>query len=214
MAKRRRTRRSSRSSRTLDQQFGQGIDYRRVETVGPKVGADLIKSGAEAIGFSFLAIMVYVWFRFEWQFAIGGVIALIHDAFSTIGLFALLGMEFNLTSIAAILTIIGYSINDTVVIYDRVRENLRRHKKTALADVIDRSLNETLARTIMTSFTVFLTVVILAIFGGPVLRGFSIAMIWGVVIGTYSSIYVASPMVLHFYRRLQPASEPANMALP
>ncbi|MEZ5935761.1 MAG: protein translocase subunit SecF [Alphaproteobacteria bacterium] len=193
---------------TLQSRFGDGVNYRRVETVGPKVGADLIRSGAEAIGFSFLAILVYVWFRFEWQFAIGGVIALLHDAFSTVGLYALTGLEFNLTSVAAILTIIGYSINDTVVIYDRVRENLRRHKTTPLAEVIDLSINETLARTIVTSFTVFLTVVILALLGGPVLRGFSIAMIWGVVIGTYSSIYVASPTVLHFYRREPLVSEP------
>src|SRR5690606_38243329 len=148
--------------------------------------------------YALIAILVYVWFRFEWQFAIGALVALIHDAVTTVGLYALFGLEFNLTSIAAVLTIIGYSINDTVVIYDRVRENLRRFKAMPMPELIDRSINETLARTVMTSFTTLLALIALAVAGGPVIRGFTVAMIWGVLIGTYSTMYVASPMVLHF----------------
>ena len=145
--------------------------------------------------------MLYVWFRFEWQFAIGGVVALVHDAVTTLGLFSLFGLEFNLTTVAAILTIVGYSINDTVVIYDRIRENLRRYKAMPLPELIDRSINETLARTVMTSLTTLLALVALVLFGGPVIRDFTIAMIWGVVIGSYSTVYVASPMILHLNLR-------------
>jgi preprotein translocase subunit SecF len=182
---------------SLQQQLGDDISYRRVESVGPKVSAELLRSGAEALGFALLAILAYIWFRFEWQYGIGAIVALFHDALSTLGLYSLFGLEFNLTSVAALLTIIGYSINDTVVIYDRIRENLRRYKAMPMGELIDRSLNETLARTTMTSFTTLLALVALAVFGGPVVRGFTIAMIWGIFIGTYSSIYVASPMVLH-----------------
>ena len=157
------------------------------------------------MAYSLLAILAYVWYRFEWQFAVGAVVATVHDAVTTIGVFSLFGMEFNLTTIAAILTIIGYSINDTVVIYDRVRENLRRYKTMPLPDVIDRSVNETLARTVMTSLTTVLALVALVVFGGPVVRGFTVAMIWGVVIGTYSSVYVASPMIIHFNLRREAA---------
>jgi preprotein translocase SecF subunit len=194
----------------LGERFGDGISYRRVEFVGPKVSADLLWNGTQATVYALLAILVYVWFRFEWQFAVGAVVALIHDAVTTIGLFALSGLEFNLTTIAAVLTIIGYSINDTVVIYDRVRENLRKYKTMPLPELIDRSVNETLARTVMTSLTTLLALIALVVFGGPVIRGFTIAMTWGVVVGTYSTIYVASPMVLHLKLRRETSAETAE----
>jgi preprotein translocase SecF subunit len=184
---------------TLAERFGADIDYRRVEFVGPKVSEDLLWAGTQATVFALIAILAYVWFRFEWQFAVGAIVALIHDAVTTLGLIALFGLEFNLTTIAAILTIIGYSINDTVVIYDRIRENLRRYKTMPLDQLIDRSLNETLARTIMTSLTVLLALIALVVFGGPVIRDFTVAMLWGVIIGCYSTVYVASPMILHFH---------------
>ena len=197
----------------LAEHFGDDVDYRRVEFVGPKVSGDLLWAGAQATVYALLAILAYVWFRFEWQFAVGAVVALIHDALTTLGLFALFGLEFNLTTIAAILTIIGYSVNDTVVIYDRIRENLRRFKNMPLPELIDRSVNETLARTIMTSLTVLLALIALVAFGGPVIRDFTIAMLWGVVIGCYSTVYVASPMILHLNLRREtvaPAAEPAT----
>jgi preprotein translocase subunit SecF len=181
----------------LAEQFGQDVSYRRVEFVGPKVSEDLLWAGTQATVYALFAILVYIWFRFEWQFAVGAVVALVHDAVTTIGVFSLLGLEFNLASLAAILTIIGYSINDTVVIYDRVRENLRRYKSMPLPELIDRSINETLARTVMTSLTTLLALLALLFAGGPTVRGFTIAMIWGVMIGTYSTVYVASPLVLH-----------------
>jgi preprotein translocase subunit SecF len=192
----------------LAQHFGNDISYRRVEFVGPKVSEDLLWAGTQATVYALIAILVYVWFRFEWQFAVGAVVALVHDAVTTLGLFSLLGLEFNLASIAAILTIIGYSINDTVVIYDRVRENLRRYKAMPLPELIDRSINETLARTVMTSFTTLLALIALLVAGGPTIRDFAIAMVWGVVVGTYSTIYVASPMVL----QLRPPREPTAQA--
>ncbi len=199
----------------LTDRFGPNISYRRVEFVGPKVSADLLWNGAQATIWSLVAILAYVWFRFEWQFAVGAVVATVHDAITTIGIFSLTGLEFNLTTIAAILTIIGYSINDTVVIYDRVRENLRRYKTMPLPELIDRSVNETLARTVMTSLTTVLALVALVVFGGPVVRGFTIAMIWGVVVGTYSSVYVAAPMIIHFrLRREQPETATAGPAGP
>ena len=185
----------------LDEQFGEDISYRRVEFVGPKVSSELLWAGSQAVLYSIIAILAYVWFRFEWQYAIGAIIALIHDTLTTIGLFALLGLEFNLASVAALLTIVGYSLNDTVVIYDRVRENLRKYKAMPMSELLDRSINDTLARTVMTSATTLLALLALAIFGGPVIRGFVIAMIWGVVIGTFSTIYVASPMLVHFNLR-------------
>ena len=197
----------------LAEGFGNDISYRRVEFVGPKVSEDLLWAGTQATVYALIAILAYVWFRFEWQFAVGAVVALIHDAVTTIGLFSLFRLEFNLTTIAALLTIIGYSINDTVVIYDRVRENLRRYKAMPLPELIDRSINQTLARTVMTSFTTLLALLALLLVGGPVIRGFTIAMIWGVVIGTYSTVYVASPMVLHLHLRREPvmqAAEPAE----
>jgi preprotein translocase SecF subunit len=196
---------------TLAQQFGDDISYRRIEMVGPKVSADLFSSSAWALGLALLAILVYIWFRFEWQYGVGAVVALIHDAFTTLGLFSLFGLEFNLSTVAALLTIVGYSINDTVVIYDRIRENLRRYKAMPLADLIDRSINETLARTTMTSFTTLMALAALAVVGGPVIRDFTIAMIWGVLIGTYSTIYVAAPMLLHLHLRREGADETAAL---
>jgi preprotein translocase SecF subunit len=197
----------------LAERFGQDIGYRRVEFVGPKVSEDLLWNGTQAMVYALLAILAYVWFRFEWQFAIGAVVALIHDAVTTIGVFALFGLEFNLTTIAALLTIIGYSINDTVVIYDRVRENLRRFKAMPLPELIDRSVNDTLARTVMTSLTTLLAILALVIFGGPVIRGFALAMMWGVLIGSYSTVYVAAPMVLHLHLRREPMAQPAETAV-
>jgi preprotein translocase SecF subunit len=167
---------------------------------------------ADAGLYATVAILIYIWFRFEWQFAIGAIVALVHDAVTTLGLFSLFGLEFNLTSVAAVLTIIGYSTNDTVVIYDRVRENLRRYKAMPLPELIDRSINETLARTVMTSLTTLLVLIALVAVGGPVIRDFTIAMIWGVLVGTYSTIYVASPMVLHLNLRREPATQAAEAA--
>jgi preprotein translocase SecF subunit len=187
----------------LAAEFGEGISYRRVEFVGPRVSEELLWAGIQAVVFAILAILAYVWFRFEWQFAAGAVVALVHDTVTTMGLFALFGLEFNLATVAAILTIVGYSLNDTVVIYDRVRENLRKYKAMPLRDLIDLSLNETLARTLMTSMTTLLALFALVIFGGPVIRDFVLAMIWGVVIGTFSTIYVASPMLLHLRLRAE-----------
>jgi preprotein translocase SecF subunit len=196
----------------LADRFGNDIAYRRVEVVGPKVSGDLLWASAQAMFYATVAILIYIWFRFEWQFAIGAIIALVHDAVTTLGLFSLFGLEFNLTSVAAVLTIIGYSTNDTVVIYDRVRENLRRYKAMPLPELIDRSINETLARTVMTSLTTLLVLIALVVFGGPVIRDFTIAMIWGVLVGTYSTIYVASPMILHLNLRREPLAQAAEAA--
>ena len=196
----------------LAERFGDGISYRRVEFVGPKVSSELFWAGTQAVLYSLIAILAYIWFRFEWQYAIGAIIALAHDTVTTVGLFALLGLEFNLASVAALLTIVGYSLNDTVVIYDRVRENLRKYKAMPMAELLDRSINQTLARTVMTSGTTLLALLALAIFGGPVIRGFTIAMIWGVLIGTYSTVYVAAPLLVHFHLRRAgaPAEAPAT----
>jgi len=177
--------------------LGDGIDYRRVEVVGPSVGAELIRAGALATVLALVAIMVYVWFRFEWQFGLGAMISTVHDVVTTVGLFAIFQLEFNLTTLAAILTIAGYSINDTVVIYDRVRESMRKHRTMPFRDLINLALNETLSRTILTVSTVALAVLSLLIFGGQVLRGFSIAMLWGIVIGTYSSLFIAAPILYY-----------------
>jgi len=170
--------------------------YRRTEFVGPTVGAELIEAGVEAVVFAILAILVYVWFRFEWQFGLGAVVALAHDVILTLGFFSFLQLDFNLSTVAAILTIAGYSINDTVIVYDRVREELRKFKKMPLAEVIDLALNRTLSRTLLTSVTTLLALGALYFFGGAVIAGFALAMIWGIVIGTYSSIYIASPVLL------------------
>ncbi|MCP5365960.1 MAG: protein translocase subunit SecF [Hyphomicrobiales bacterium] len=177
--------------------LGPGIEYRRVETVGPKVSEELFWDGIYAVGAAMLAILVYIWFRFEWQFGLGAVIALIHDVLSTIGIFSLLGLEFNLSTVAAVLTIAGYSINDTVVVFDRVRENLRRYKSMTLPELLNVSINETLSRTVMTSLTTLLALFALYFLGGEVISGFSFAMIWGVLVGTYSSVCVAVPLLLY-----------------
>jgi preprotein translocase subunit SecF len=166
-------------------------DLRGTESVGPKIGEELMHSGVIAVLVTMAAIAVYMWFRFEWQFGIGALIAMLHDVISTIGIFVLFQLDFSLTALAAVLTIAGYSINDTVVVFDRVRENLRRYKKMNLIELLNFSINETLSRTLMTSTTVFVAVLALVIFGGPVLYSFSIAMLWGVIVGTYSSIWIA-----------------------
>ncbi len=166
-------------------------DLRGTESVGPKIGEELMHSGVIAVLATMAAIAVYMWFRFEWQFGIGALIAMLHDVISTIGIFVLFQLDFSLTALAAVLTIAGYSINDTVVVFDRVRENLRRYKKMDLVELLNFSINETLSRTLMTSVTVFVAVLALVIFGGPVLYSFSIAMLWGVIVGTYSSIWIA-----------------------
>ncbi len=172
-------------------------EYRRTETVGPTVGEELKEAAIWAIGSAIIAILIYIWFRFEWQFGIAAIIALIHDVLSTIGLFALFQLEFNLATVAAVLTIAGYSINDTVVVFDRVRENLRKYKKMPLPELFNLSINETLSRTTITSLTTLLALGALFFFGGEVISGFSIALIWGVVIGTYSSIALAVPVLLY-----------------
>jgi preprotein translocase SecF subunit len=179
--------------------LGDQWDYRRTETVGPKVGEELKSSAVWASILAGLGIMGYVWFRYEWQFGVNALLALFHDCITTVGLFSLTGMEFNLTTVAAVLTIAGYSVNDTVVIYDRIRYDLRRYKTMALRDLINLALNSTLSRTTVTSGLTLLSVLALALFGGEVIRGFSIAMIWGIVIGTYSTICVASPLLLYMH---------------
>ena len=171
--------------------LGRDYDIRRTEFVGPTVGAELAEKGVLAVICALLAIMVYIWFRFEWQFSIAAILALAHDVLSTIGLFALTSFEFNLATVAALLTIAGYSINDTVVVFDRVRENLRRYKSYEQPAILNRSLNETLSRTVMTSVTTLLALFAIVLFGGAVLRDFALAMMWGVLIGTYSSVFVA-----------------------
>lgn len=177
--------------------LGDGIEYRRTELVGPKVSDELFWNGVYAVVSAILAILIYIWFRFEWQFGLGAVIALSHDVITTIGIFALLGFEFNLSTVAAVLTIAGYSINDTVVVFDRVRENLRKYKTKPMDQLLNESANETLSRTVMTSLTTMLALLALYFLGGEIIRDFSFAMIWGVVIGTYSSVCLAVPMLLH-----------------
>jgi len=179
----------------LDPEFP-GINYRRVEFVGPTVSGELVEAASIAVLTSVAIMLIYIWMRFEWHFSVGAVIALVHDVVITLGMFSVTGIEFNLASVAAILTIVGYSINDTVVVYDRIRENLRKYKKLPLPDLLDVSINDTLSRTVMTSVTTLLALVALFIFGGEVIRGFAFAMIWGVVIGTYSSIFVAAPILM------------------
>lgn len=176
--------------------LGDNIEIRKVDVVGPTVSGELVQKGAMAVTLAIGLMLVYIWFRFEWQFSLGAIFALVHDVIITLGMFAVTRLEFNLAIIAAILTIVGYSMNDTVVVYDRVRENLRKFKQKPLAELLDISINDTLTRTIMTSGTTLLALAALVIFGGEVLRGFTLAMIWGIVIGTYSSIFVASPFLM------------------
>ena len=177
------------------------VEFRRVDYVGPTVGSEMIESGALALGFAFLGMLLYIWFRFEWQFGIGALVALVHDSILILGFFALSGTEFGLSSIAAILTVIGYSINDSVVIYDRIRENMRKHSKKELITIIDMSLNQTLSRTILTAVTTLLASGALAYLGGEIINGFAMALCVGVAVGTYSSIYIAAPVLT--YLKLQ-----------
>lgn len=181
--------------------YDAAMEFRKIDYVGPTVGRELIESGILALIVAMGAMMLYIWFRFEWQFGLGGIIALIHDALLLLGFYVLSGFEFGLTSIAAILTVIGYSINDSVVIYDRIRENLRKYKKMPLPELINNSLNETLSRTIVTAFTTVLAALALAIFGGDVISGFSYALVVGVMVGTYSSVYIAAPILMAFELR-------------
>ena len=177
-------------------ELSEDFDIRRVEIVGPQVSAELIQTGLFAVVAAIVSMLIYIWFRFEWQFSVGAVLALVHDVVLTIGIFALLQLDFNLSILAAILTIVGYSMNDTVVVYDRVRENLRKYKKMDLDKLLDIAINETLSRTVMTSVTTLLALIALYILGGEVIRGFTFAMIWGVIVGTYSSIFIASPLLM------------------
>ena len=175
------------------------ISFRRVENVGPKVSSELLQSGIIAITLSLAAMLFYIWIRFEWQFSVGSIIALFHDVVITVGIFSILSLEVNLSIIAAVLTIVGYSMNDTVVIYDRIRENLGKFTRLNISETADLSINETLSRTIITSVTTLLALISIYVLGGEILRGFSFAMILGVIIGTYSSIFVAAP-VLKFFK--------------
>ena len=181
----------------LNASIGSGYEIRRVENVGPKVSAELLKGGLIAIAVSLGAMLFYIWIRFEWQFSIGAIVALFHDVLITRGIFSLIGLEVNLSIVAAILTIVGYSMNDTVVIFDRVRENLKKHIDLKIFDLTNLSINETLSRTIITSVTTLLALLSIFLFGGEILKGFSFAMILGVILGTYSSIFIANPILVN-----------------
>ena len=180
----------------LENSFGNNFNFRRVENVGPKVSAELLKSGVIAISVALALMLIYIWIRFEWQFSLGAILALFHDVIVTLGLFSLLGLEINLSIIAAILTIVGYSMNDTVVIFDRVRENLRKYSDIKIYELTNISINETLSRTLITSITTLLALLSIFFFGGEILKGFSLAMIFGVIFGTYSSIYIANTVLV------------------
>ena len=196
--------------KNLSNNLNSEINFRRVENVGPKVSKELLQSGIIAISLSLAAMLFYIWIRFEWQFSIGSIIALFHDVVITLGIFSVLSLEINLSIIAAVLTIVGYSMNDTVVIYDRIRENLNKYNKLNINEITDLSINDTLARTIITSVTTLLALLSIFILGGEILRGFSFAMILGVIIGTYSSIFVASPILKFFkvtYKTLEKEDE-------
>ena len=180
----------------LTSSLGGSFNFRRVENVGPKVSSELLKSGIIAIALSLAAMLFYIWIRFEWQFSLGAILALFHDVIITLGLFSLFSLEINLSIVAAVLTIVGYSMNDTVVIFDRVRENLRKFSDIKIYELTNMSINETLSRTIITSATTLLALVSIYLFGGEILKGFSLAMIMGVIFGTYSSIYIANPILV------------------
>jgi preprotein translocase subunit SecF len=182
----------------ISKKIATAVNFRRVESVGPKVSSELLKQGLTAIAFALSAMMFYIWIRFEWQFSLGSIIALIHDVVITLGIFSILSLEVNLSIVAAVLTIVGYSMNDTVVIFDRIRENLLKYSKIKTNEIADISVNETLSRTVITSLTTLLALFSIFILGGEILKGFSFAMILGVIIGTYSSIYVASPVLNYF----------------
>ena len=179
----------------LSSNLGSVINFRRVENVGPKVSNELLKAGLLAITLSLAAMLIYIWIRFEWQFSLGAIIALIHDVIITVGIFSFLSYEVNLSIVAAVLTIVGYSMNDTVVIFDRIRENLKKYSKISISDISNNSTSETLSRTLITSTTTLLALFSIYIFGGAILKGFSFAMIIGVIVGTYSSIFVATPVL-------------------
>jgi preprotein translocase subunit SecF len=196
--------------KNLSENLNSEVNFRRVENVGPKVSAELLQSGIIAISLSLAAMLFYIWVRFEWQFSIGSIVALFHDVIITLGIFSLLSLEINLSIIAAVLTIVGYSMNDTVVIYDRIRENLGKYHKLDISNIANLSINETLSRTIITSVTTLLALFSIFILGGEILKGFSFAMILGVLIGTYSSIFVASPILKYFkvsYKTLEKEEE-------
>ena len=196
--------------KNLSNNLNNEINFRRVENVGPKVSKELLQSGIIAISLSLAAMLFYIWIRFEWQFSIGSIVALFHDIVITLGIFSVLSLEINLSIIAAVLTIVGYSMNDTVVIYDRIRENLNKYNRLNISEIADLSINDTLARTIITSMTTLLALLSIFILGGEILRGFSFAMILGVFIGTYSSIFVASPILKSFkvtYKTLEKEEE-------
>lgn len=185
--------------------------YRRVEVVGPRVSGELARTGTVSVIVTLIGVLLYIWFRFEWQFGIGAIATLVHDVILTIGFFAVTQLDFNLSSIAAILTIVGYSLNDTVVVFDRVREILRRYKQMPVTDIIDTAVNQTLSRTILTSVTTLIALFALFFFGGSVIRSFTAAMIWGVFIGSYSSIFIGGPILVYF--RIRPKAEaPASSA--
>jgi preprotein translocase subunit SecF len=199
--------------KNLSDNLSTEVNFRRVENVGPKVSSELLQSGIIAISLSLAAMLFYIWIRFEWQFSIGSIIALLHDVVITLGIFSILSLEINLSIIAAVLTIVGYSMNDTVVIYDRIRENLNKYNRLNIREIADLSINDTLARTIITSVTTLLALFSIFILGGEILRGFSFAMILGVIIGTYSSIFVASPILKFFkvsYKTLEKKEETIN----
>jgi preprotein translocase subunit SecF len=177
--------------------IGDGYEVRRTEVVGPRVSGELVQSGTLGVVISIIAVLCYLWFRFEWQFAVGAIIATMHDLLLTVGFFALTRLEFNTTSIAAILTIVGYSLNETVVVLDRIREMMRKYRKMPTDQLIDVSVNAVIPRTIMTATTVFLALISLVVFGGEVIRSFSLAMIWGIFVATYSSIFICSPMLIY-----------------
>ena len=182
--------------KSLDRSFGNVFNFRRVENVGPKVSAELLKSGVIAISVALALMLIYIWIRFEWQFSLGAIMALFHDVIVTLGIFSLLSLEINLSIIAAVLTIVGYSMNDTVVIFDRVRENLKKYSDIKIFELTNISINETLSRTLITSITTLLALLSIFFFGGEVLKGFSLAMIFGVIFGTYSSIYIANTVLV------------------
>ena len=176
----------------------ENYNFRRVENVGPKVSAELLQDGITAIAIALAAMLIYIWFRFEWQFSIGAIIAIFHDVIITLGIFSVLSLEINLSIVAAVLTIVGYSMNDTVVIFDRVRENLKKYADIKIFDLTNLSINETLSRTLITSVTTLLALLSIFFFGGEILKGFSFAMILGVILGTYSSIFIANPVLVYF----------------
>ena len=198
--------------------IGDTYEFRRVEVVGPRVSGELVQSGTLGVVLSIVAVLCYLWFRFEWQFAVGAVIATMHDLLLTVGFFSVTQLEFNTTSIAAILTIVGYSLNETVVVLDRIREMMRKYKRMPIADMIDLSVNAVLPRTIMTATTVFLALLSLVLFGGHVIRSFSIAMLWGLFVATYSSVFICSPILIYLgvrtdtQRAAEEAADPKGAA--